>query len=801
MTITRARTLEAAAVFCVLAAGIWAGAFSSRHVATAPAFYQEEFGPSVMVASGRGFVNPQATPGSPLAEFLAVRRSTLDRADLRQVSTGAPTQPQQAERYLMLLVGVWWSITGISWPALSGVSALMYGLTVAACYAICRLCLPRLLSAAGAVFVAISPMHLREAPNLRNYVKAPFILLAIPLIVLVALRPMSRRRLALLSAACGLVIGIGIGFKMDVLIMAPIFLVSLVGFRGRRPWTDLTSKSLAAGAFLLALTVTAGPIVYRLSAGGSNAFHVILLGYAEPFDASLGTRPSVYRALPFYSDLYVWEAVNEHAGRTNAQQVIQLTTAPYAAATRAYWMQIARHFPADVLTRALGASNAVLNLPFNQPPLDFLNAPFPLGPRVRHLFDVVFALNGWGLVFGAVLIGAASAHDPRSGLITAWLLLAVTGYASLQFHERHVFHLEIIGVLAALLTLRLVIRTSLPSRVQVQRFSVTIAGLAATVATLLVLLRAYQSVHVATMLDGYIDAPRRRVEPTFADTGSGTWRMRWEDGLTTSRPPAADYYVMEFDGATGADEGWFALRYQDVSLDYASLSPMWNGGGVARVFVPAYGTAPRPFQGVELSSALKRRLRSVSRIEHPERLPLLLTLRLPDAWRQQRLYETLRAEHPREVDAVPLSGDPSSTAQSRIAWLDRFTSPAVRPASASVETVYLPDARVADGRIEMNAVAPGRSAYLLGFRPVDVRGPGAVLVKGHLDAGGLAFGVLKGGQWYRQAQVRARGDFVVVVQIPESGSYTPLITNATAGDGERTSFVLSHFGVVDEGLR
>jgi hypothetical protein len=99
----------------------------------------------------------------------------------------------------------------------------------------------------------------------------------------------------------------------------------------------------------------------------------------------------------------------------------------------------------------------------------------------------------------------------------------------------------------------------------------------------------------------------------------------------------------------------------------------------------------------------------------------------------------------------------------------------------------------------MDAVARDRSTYLVGFKPIDIQAPAALLVQGRLDAGGLSFGVLKDQRWYRQVVVRERGEFVAVVNLPDAGTYAPLITNGATQDGERTRFVLSRFGVVRGG--
>src|SRR5204863_1939440 len=69
--VARVETLVAAGV---LLCAFVVGTFVARHFAGQPRFYQNEFGPAVMLAAGRGLVSPLPPPGSPLAEFLAVKR-------------------------------------------------------------------------------------------------------------------------------------------------------------------------------------------------------------------------------------------------------------------------------------------------------------------------------------------------------------------------------------------------------------------------------------------------------------------------------------------------------------------------------------------------------------------------------------------------------------------------------------------------------------------------------------------------------------------------------------------------------
>src|SRR6516164_6618825 len=107
--------VDSIVVFLLFVFGWSVGSFVTRHVTGQTHFYQEEFGPAVMVAAGRGFVNPSFVAGSPLDDFLAVRRMSIDRADVANVVEKPLDQFQQATRYLMLAFGYVWKIAGISW--------------------------------------------------------------------------------------------------------------------------------------------------------------------------------------------------------------------------------------------------------------------------------------------------------------------------------------------------------------------------------------------------------------------------------------------------------------------------------------------------------------------------------------------------------------------------------------------------------------------------------------------------------------------------------------------------------------
>jgi hypothetical protein len=84
-----------------------------------PHFYQEEFGPAVMVACGHGYVNPQPTPD--LDAFLAVRSDAISCSPALAAVGHSPLTPmQRAYRYLITTVGLTWRLQGrAAWSAIA----------------------------------------------------------------------------------------------------------------------------------------------------------------------------------------------------------------------------------------------------------------------------------------------------------------------------------------------------------------------------------------------------------------------------------------------------------------------------------------------------------------------------------------------------------------------------------------------------------------------------------------------------------------------------------------------------------
>src|SRR5712691_457293 len=80
-----------------------------------PMWYQGEFGAAVLEACGKRFGNA-VEPVPALSAFLSQKSATFDCRELPQTLHLAPPDPfQQAFRYMMFVVAMYWRSTGVSW--------------------------------------------------------------------------------------------------------------------------------------------------------------------------------------------------------------------------------------------------------------------------------------------------------------------------------------------------------------------------------------------------------------------------------------------------------------------------------------------------------------------------------------------------------------------------------------------------------------------------------------------------------------------------------------------------------------
>lgn len=213
------------------------------------------FGRSVMLAAGRGNVNPEidAIPG--LAAFLHQETDSFDPTRIPPEFPVSQDSVEEYHRYLSYTVAGLWRIFGISWRVVEILMAVFLAVTAILAYGLFRLGMSRTLSAIGALLFAVSPPVLVMLPRMRDFSKTPFMLAVILFLGVLITRRLSARRTLVLSGLVGCVIGMGMGFRQDLLIAVPPAFLVILMCSFRMPGFTLKWRAANLGLFLVCFLI------------------------------------------------------------------------------------------------------------------------------------------------------------------------------------------------------------------------------------------------------------------------------------------------------------------------------------------------------------------------------------------------------------------------------------------------------------------------------------------------------------------------------------------------------------------
>jgi hypothetical protein len=785
---------EAVLVLVIFSGGVVAG---SRYMAA----YQQstpedlELGAAVTLACGRGFVNP-AAPIPALWAFLQRKAETFSCDQLPADLSPAPLGiTQTLYRYLMMAVALQWRWSGVSWRGLAPLFGVMFGVTLTAIYGLFRLAGGRVVGVLGVVPLAISAHHLGYLPQLRDYAKAPFILLLILVMAQIAMPPLRTRRSLLLAAAFGLILGIGFGFRNDLLINLPPFLVTVLLLT---PGPSLGNSRLKLACLALAsvmFVVSAWPILaaYR---SGSNTGHVAILGMMSAFDAPLALTRPAYDLGSRYLDGYAATVINGRS-KLRTGRFVDYLSPEYDAEAFRLLTAIGRHWPADLFARGLASVSQLLDFPFT---IGQYTPGVPLGvgaPWLQTLYQwqqsTLRALIGLGPLLACAVVVIVGSSDPRAGIALVLLLLFYCGYPAIQFHVRHFFYLEFIAWWAMAFVIATAARVAWRagatrawpafSAVDARQGLITVIALVAITVVPLVLLRIYQQRHLETLFDGYLQSPRTPMTLSRASRDGRTYVT--PDGLWTGLNPAdpvgARYLVAEFtsDDCPAADVPITAIydaRTPANDFSFVTRVPI-RPGAATFDFVPAYsnGTWSR-FAGFSLPSGYDACLRSVAVVDDTSRIPVLVGLTLPPRWRSTSLFQRLT-----KVEREPADMHVYTVPEDLASPTDESVSPVITPAADSVAPgVSASSARRGWLAASVSVTAPREWLVHFGAQAVDT---GMVLrAQGVLRRGGLRIGTAQNEHLVDSRAITMPGPFTVLIGVPSAGVYTVRVTDEGATD-------------------
>ncbi len=428
------------------------------------------FGASVMLASGRGFVNPIGGAAAELDAFLAQQRNSFDPSTLPKNIQVIDDDPFAAcHRYLFSAIGLVWRLAGISWDNLRILLVIFFCLTAAAAYGVFRLGMNPVLSAFFTACFMTSPALLDTFPYLRDFCKAFFFLLILFVLGKLLLTPLKRRALWILAALLGLVIGVGLGFRQDLLItLPPAFAVLLLGL----PAGSIRDRVCACLLLALCFLLPAWPVLSVMRQQGPLSYHHIATGLATPCESALPVDPASYDRIYSPNDPVVHATYTSYAHRV---QGVKESIPPWkraaAQAAQGFVREVMRTFPADMLARGYAATLWALGIS----PAHVVWFEVGSPELVQRIIAWEAPVREWILPLMKYLVPTAllllSLFSVRLALALFLLLLYFCGYTSLQFQARHCFHLAIVSFWFVGFLLDVPVKAVLSLRTKKARFS------------------------------------------------------------------------------------------------------------------------------------------------------------------------------------------------------------------------------------------------------------------------------------------------------------------------------------------
>jgi len=680
---SRAAALFVAAFFMgVVYVSTWGGP---------PEFWQQIFGPSVMMACGEGFTNPRLDEVPGLEDFLYLRAETFDCGNIPEGVAVLPentlempyddvqafhpepqfrgwTQWQRFHRYLLWSVALCFTLFGVAWSSLTPLYGLLYGLTSTLSYGIFRLAMGRRTATLFSVLLMTSPVHLQQLPQLRDYSKAPFFFLIILAMGWLLKGPLPLRLQLPLAALAGFAGGIGLGFRQDITFAAAVFCILVALFFPGPIKKTWWRRGLILAVFIGAFAVPGAPIA-RVLSGVNNATHDTIIGFTSYCDQRLGVAAPLYDYGDPFLDEYVRAILMGHAYRTAGRtEVFRHYSPPYDAAGKAYFRELAVTFPADMIIRGYAS---VLRIVDELQISSADGAPRGITNQfAARLYQwrqaALDGLPGGGRYYVAAMLLALGAVRPRQALAAFVAIMILAGYPALRFSERHAFHMEIVALFAlgfllygawACATAAWRHRNDLssssltaPAKALTLRGGITALTIAAMLLVPLGVARLWQARQVEALLAAYAAADRElvRSEITAGEGGEtfvGLPTYSELAGRSPALPMYTDVLVLEFDaGSTPvAIHFQYEADHHNFRFNRSMTVPAAAGGeraGPTQVYYPVYYGNDAHFQGFTVAAEDMARFRGVYRLTDIRDRGILLNAVLPPDWAQGPFYQT-----------------------------------------------------------------------------------------------------------------------------------------------------------------
>ncbi|MCK5861009.1 MAG: glycosyltransferase family 39 protein, partial [Candidatus Hydrogenedentes bacterium] len=277
----------------------------------------------VMFAAGHGMNNIDVGAIPELAAFYRTETSHFDPALIPDEYKGFPLSGSYAYMhfYLLYAIGWAWRLFGISFHSIHLLCIFLYMVMIAALYGVFRLGMGRVLSFIGTMIAAASPAYLLSCPSLRDFGKAPFILICFFILGMLLKHRHTRRPLFIYTLFYGLAAGIGYGFRQDLLVCVPAAIVVLLLFVQVEDPRPRLLRFAASAVLLFVFLVVGFPVMYGVRQdNGSASAQAFTQGVSEIVEDRMDFGHASYSMHHHYSDYFDFTVVNNYARRTGYEE-------------------------------------------------------------------------------------------------------------------------------------------------------------------------------------------------------------------------------------------------------------------------------------------------------------------------------------------------------------------------------------------------------------------------------------------------------------------------------------------------
>ena len=744
-----------------------------------PSFYQDQFTPAVLYACGHGLQNLVGAPET-LTSFLSLQQPSFSCDALpKQISGSDLNAFQRTHVNLLLGTGLVWKFAGVNWEAVGILYGIFLGFSLTAAYLLLKQGMSSLWAILGTLLLV---QHLEPfLPHLRDFSKVPFAFLSLTLIVMLIKDNSAKKQWLIIPSLTGLVLGIGYGFRGDVLIFIPLFLVTLFLFIRGGVNKNMLAKCGAMSVFFFAFYFSALPVIlYQTEGTGSNTLHVIILGLMTHFDPYIGILPSIYDWGHMYNDGYVTAISNEYSVRVLGNEYrANLATPEYDDITLAYYLDVVRNFPADMISRLWSVSYQIMDYPIIELQAGVFNE---LNPQLQRSIEFSSGLNEVSsiLVLGAML--AITAANIRAGLFFTVATLYLSSFPFLQFSGRHLFHLSIIPIASLALIChwltsfnlwKSLIETGKNRSSQIFRGLINIGALA-VIFVLAILLTYFSRIY---QTDNLI----RKF--TTIENLSGDEIPTTVELVANNRTLLAMNEADIFNGHKASSQEFAYMRagfskqncpnlITEITLKYGAADPFFNFSRKVKLVIahdlqyyfPVFKTDYANFLGVELDNNSSPCITTLEVLRDLPKEGVLPYLTLSENWADETLFQRSKYE---PFGSTYYPGNTYSAApQLREILQDDKKYSSLESQFEQVESVQ-----------EIEGRPSTDYAYIKVLDDFDAAAGDIIVVNGSLTQGKMDLGLQINQNWYQIISIFDDGDFRAGFTIDAAGSYRLVVAN------------------------